>query len=87
MESQMDLNHLRREIRTALELAVVAMAPSELIDRLAIAAGLLEALIELPANSPPVIALVPQLVVRAKSAFSDWQRWQALHQDSKFPRC
>ena len=87
MESQRDLNHLRREIRTALELAVVAMAPSELIDRLAIAAGLLEALIELPANSPPVIALVPQLVVRAKSAFSDWQRWQALHQDSKFPRC
>lgn len=87
MESQMDLNHLRREIRTALELSVVTMAPSELIDRLAIAAGLLEALIELPANSPPVITLVPQLQVRAKSALSDWQRWQAAHQDNKFPSC
>jgi hypothetical protein len=87
MESQMDLNHLRREIRTALELSVVALAPSELIDRLAIAAGLLEALIELPANSPPVIALVPQLVVRAQRTLSNWQRWQAEHQDNKFPRC
>ena len=86
MESQMDLNHLRREIRTALELAVVAMAPSELIDRLAIAAGLLEALIELPANSPPVIALVPPLLGRAKIALSDWQSWHVAHQDSKFPR-
>lgn len=87
MESQMDLNHLRREIRTAVELSIVAMAPSELTDRLALAAGLLEALIELPANSPPVIALVPQLVVRAKSSLSDWLRWQTAHQDNKFPRC
>lgn len=86
MESQLDLNHLRREIRTALELSVVALAPSELIDRLAIAAGLLEALIELPANSPPVVALVPQLIGRAKSALSDWQSWHTAHQDSKFPR-
>lgn len=86
MESQLDLNHIRREIRTALELSVVALAPSELIDRLATAAGLFEALIELPANSPPVIALVPPLIRRAKSALSDWQSWQAAHQDSKFPR-
>lgn len=86
MES-MDLNHLRREIRTALELSVVAMAPSELIDGLAVAAGLLEALIELPSNSPPVIALVPQLVARARSSLSNWQRWQAAHQHDKFPRC
>jgi hypothetical protein len=87
MELQMDLNHLRREIRTALELSVVAMAPSELIDGLAIAAGLLEALIELPTNSPPVIALVPQLVERAKRSLSDWQRWQAAQKDFKFPSC
>ncbi len=87
MESHLDLNHIRRETRTALELSVVAMAPSELIDRLAIAAGLLEALIELPANIPPVLALVPQLVVRAKSALSDWQRWQTAQKDIRFPRC
>src|SRR5207248_1415942 len=33
-ETLMDLRHLRRETRTALELAVVALAPLELIDRL-----------------------------------------------------
>ena len=28
-DKQMELRHLRREVRTALELAVVALAPSE----------------------------------------------------------
>ena len=74
-ESQMDLNHLRRETRTALELGVVALAPTELVDRLAVVAGLLEALIELPANSAPVIAIVPGLMTRARSALEDWQKW------------
>ena len=39
--AQMDLSHLRRESRTALELAVIAMAPSALVDRLAAVADLL----------------------------------------------
>ena len=42
-ESGLSLSHLRRETRTALELAVVALAPSELLERLAASAGLLEA--------------------------------------------
>lgn len=87
MESSLDLNHLRREVRTALELAVVALAPSELIDRLAIAAGLLEALIELPPDSPPVLALVSRLIVRARSSLADWRTWQSAHQADKFPNC
>ncbi len=87
MESQMDLNHLRREVRTALELSVVALAPSDLIDRLAAVAGLLEALIELPQDTAPVIALVPRLIGRARSSLSDWHKWQELHQAEKFPRC
>jgi hypothetical protein len=33
--SQLDLSHLRREARTALELAIIALAPDELIERLA----------------------------------------------------
>ena len=37
-------NHLRREVKTALELAVASMGPTEIVDRLAVAAGLLEAL-------------------------------------------
>ena len=78
-ETALDLTHLRRETRTALELAVVALAPSDLLDRLAGAAGLLEALVELPPNSAPVIALVPTVSKRAHSALEDWNEWQAEH--------
>lgn len=82
----MDLSHLRRESRTALELAVVGMAPPELIDRLAASAGLLEALVELPADSTPVVALVPKLVTRTRSVLEDWQTWHHEHLEKKIPR-
>jgi hypothetical protein len=82
----MDLSHLRREARTALELAVIALAPSQLIDRLATVAGLLEALMELPPNSPPALALVPGLVQRARQSLSDWQTWQRENLETKMPR-
>jgi|SRR3954462_8198881 hypothetical protein len=85
-DSQMDLRHLRRETRTALELAVVALTPTELVDRLAAVAGLLEALVELPPNSPPVLALVPRLTTRARSALEDWQKWQHEHLEKKMAR-
>lgn len=85
-ESQLDLRHLRRESRTALELAVVTMAPSHLVDRLATSAGLLEALVELPANSAPVLALVPNLVTRTRSVLEDWQKWHREHLENKIPR-
>jgi len=78
-EAALELSHLRRETRTALELAVVALAPSDLMDRLAAAAGLLEALVQLPPDSPPVLALVPRLATRARSALEDWQQWQSDH--------
>jgi hypothetical protein len=82
----MDLSHLRRESRTALELAVVAMAPSDLVDRLATAAGLLEALVELPTKSAPVVALVPRVTTHARSALEDWQKWHHEHLEKKIPR-
>jgi hypothetical protein len=85
-ESGLNLSHLRREARTALELAVVALAPSELVDRLAAAAGLLEALIELPANSPPALALVPSLVQRTQASLDDWQAWRRENLEKKMPR-
>lgn len=78
-DTPMDLSHLRRETRTALELAVVALAPSEVVDRLATVAGLLEALIELPVDSAPVVALVPTVVSRGKTALGDWRKWQREH--------
>lgn len=74
--------HLRRETRTALELALVALAPlapSDLLDRLATCAGLLEALTELPLDSPPVRALLPDVSARARAALDAWQRWSTSH--------
>ncbi len=76
---ELDLSHLRRETRTALELAVVTLAPQAVTDRLAAAAGLLEALVELPPNSPPVVALVPRVVNRSKAALERWQKWRTQH--------
>ncbi len=85
-ESQMDLSHLRRESRTALELAVIAMAPSGLVDRLALAAGLLGALVELPADSAPVVAIVPRVATGARSALEDWHRWHHEHLEGRIPQ-
>jgi hypothetical protein len=78
-ERALDLTHLRRETRTALELAVVAMVTEALLDRLATAAGLLEALSELPPDSPPSIALAPKAASRAKAALAEWADWQKRH--------
>lgn len=76
---QMELRHLGRDVKTALELAIVALCPSELVDRLAMAAGLLDAIAELPLDSPAVAALVPGLETRARTALDDWNRWREGH--------
>jgi len=75
--TRLDLSHLRREARTALELAIVELAPNDLIDRLALATGLLEALAELPVNSAPAIALGPATADRARVALKLWRDWSA----------
>jgi hypothetical protein len=85
-ETRMDLNHLRREARTALELAVVGLAPWELMERLAMVAGLLEALSELPADSPPALTLVPKVVAASKSCLADSERWQKQHLERRLAR-
>jgi hypothetical protein len=71
----MDLRHLRRESRTALELAIIELAPSDLIDGLAVVSGLLEALAELPIDSAPAIALGPASADRARVALEAWHAW------------
>jgi hypothetical protein len=73
--SSLDLEHLRRETRTALELAIVELAPNDLIDSLAVAAGLLEALVALPLDSAPALTLGPSTVDRARKALTAWQAW------------
>jgi len=79
MSDHIDAVHLRREIRTAVELAIIALAPTDLVERLAAAAGLLEAIAELPLDAPPVIALTPKATERAREALDSWLRWQADH--------
>jgi hypothetical protein len=73
--ARLDLSHLRREARTALELAIIELAPTDLIDRLALVTGLLEALDELPADSAPAIALGPPTADRARVALKTWRDW------------
>jgi hypothetical protein len=73
--STMDLRHLRREARTALELAIVELGPSDLIESLATATGMLEALSELPADSAPSLALGPPTIERARTALERWRDW------------
>jgi hypothetical protein len=73
--TRLDLSHLRREARTALELAIVELAPTDLIERLALVTGLLEALSELPAESAPAIALGPSTADRARVALEMWRDW------------
>lgn len=85
-QTQMNLRHLRRETRTALELAVVTLAPAKLIDRLATSSGLLEALVELPAASPPATALTPRVLTQTRSVLQDWQAWYTEHLEQKIPR-
>jgi hypothetical protein len=70
-------NHLRREVKTALELAVASLAPTDLVDRLAVAAGLLEALAEFPADAAPVVATSPRAVALAEAALKEWRLWEA----------
>lgn len=74
-ERTLDLVHLRRETRTALELAIVGAAPTSLVDRLATVTGLLEALAELPLDGT-TRALATTTVERARGALEIWRRWE-----------
>jgi len=79
VDTRTELRHLRREVRTALELAAVALAPEDLIDGLAAAAGLLEALEELPADDEPVATLAAHAARRARGSLAAWQHWRERH--------
>jgi hypothetical protein len=84
--ASVSLSHLRREVRTALELAVIALAPTALVDALAAAAGLLEAATELPADSAPVVAIEPRVRKRARGALDEWKAWYDAYLAGRVPR-
>jgi hypothetical protein len=72
----MDLRHLGREIKTALEIAIVTLAPTDLVESLALAAGLLDALGDLPDDAGPALALGPKATERSRRALADWHKWE-----------
>jgi hypothetical protein len=78
--TSLELLHLRREVKTALELAIVALAPISLVDRLACSAGLLEAAGEMPPDLAPLTGLVSRAVSSAGSSLDDWRKWQKQHE-------
>jgi len=77
-EEALRVSHLRREVKTALELAVAALAHAQVIDGLATAAGLLEALNEFPPQSAPVLATRPRAIDLAERSLQAWRDWQAI---------
>jgi hypothetical protein len=76
-ETELDRRHLRREMRTAVELAIAALAPTALVDQLAAVAGILEALDELPTDAAPVRAMTASIVTRAHASLEAWRAWRA----------
>jgi hypothetical protein len=75
IDKSTEIRHLLRTVKTALELAVVARAPADLLNRLARPAGLLEAMSQLPVEGTPTEALIPDLLIEARSAVSRWEAW------------
>jgi hypothetical protein len=79
MSDQIHISHLTREVKTALELAIAAFSPSEIVDRLAVVAGLLDALQSLAVDDAVQLPLVGRTRERAMMALEDWRRWQVDH--------
>ena len=75
----MEVTHLAREIKTALELAIASHAPSWLIDQLAVVAGLLDAFTSL-ALDESATPLFLATCERGKTALGEWRDWRAARQ-------
>ena len=79
MSKQMELRHLAREVKTGLELALAALAPSDLVDRLAVAAGLFDAITDMALDETATVPLVVRTIERANQALEAWHRWRKEH--------
>ena len=71
-----EIRHLLRTVKTALELAIVARAPVDLINRLGRASGLLDAVSQLPLDGGPAQAMTTGLLNDARAAVDTWKRWE-----------
>ena len=64
LDKQSEIRHLLRTVKTSLELAIVARAPMELLNRLGRVSGLLDAVSQLPTEEGPAQALMPSCQLR-----------------------
>jgi hypothetical protein len=72
----MRLRHQAREVASALELALAALAPNHIIEPLASAGGLLAALQELPLESESLIVWAREAVARGERSLAAWREWE-----------
>lgn len=75
LDAATELRHLLRTVETSLELAIMARAPNELVNRLARVSGLLGALSQLPEEGPARELTAPTLA-DALSAVELWRVWE-----------
>jgi hypothetical protein len=76
IDKQSEVRHLLRTVKTSLELAIVARAPTELLNRLGRVSGLLDAVSQLPIDEGPGQAMIAGLIADGLSAVGAWHKWQ-----------
>jgi len=76
IDKQSEMRHLLRTVKTSLELAIVARAPADLLNRLGRVSGLLDAVSQLPIDEGPAQAMVAGLIADGVAAVDTWQKWQ-----------
>lgn len=75
IDKQTEIRHLLRTVKTSLELAIVAHAPSDLLNRLGRVAGILDAVSQLPTDDGPAQALTAGLIADGLEAVEAWNKW------------
>ena len=76
IDKQTEIRHLLRSVKTSLELAIVARAPADLLNRLARVSGLLDAVSQLPLDEGPAQAMIARLIADGAAAVDAWEKWQ-----------
>jgi len=76
IDKQSEVRHLLRTVKTSLELAIVARAPAELLNRLARVSCLLDAVSQLPLDEGPAQAMTARLIADGAAAVDAWEKWQ-----------
>ena len=82
LDKPTEIRHLLRTVKTSVELAIMARAPSDLVNRLARVSGLLDAVSQLPTDQGPAPDMTTGLLVDALSAMELWRAWERAHTPS-----